>query len=295
MVMTYSIVARDPATGQLGVAVQTAMFAGSAVVPWERAGVGAVASQAISEPAYGPHCLDRMALGESPAAALETARALDPMTPLRQVGVVDVTGAAAAFTGELCIDRCGHLIGDGWAVQANMMVSAEVWTAMAEAFEASTVSLARRLLAALHAAQRAGGDARGQMSAALVVVDGVPDDGPWAGRLVDLRVDRDDHPLDELERLLAAAEAYDGFQRGVEALMAGDARTALTALDAGLAILPGEENLLFPRIGALMLAGRELEGVAEARALLAVRPSWSIVPKSFADEGLIVLPPDLEL
>jgi uncharacterized Ntn-hydrolase superfamily protein len=130
---------------------------------------------------------------------------------------------------------------------------------MAEAFEGSTASLARRLLAALHAAQRAGGDARGQMSAALVVVDGARGDGPWAGRLVDLRVDRHDHPLDELERLLAAAEAYDGFQRGVEALMAGDARTALTALDAGLAILPGEENLRFPRIGALMLAGRELE------------------------------------
>jgi uncharacterized Ntn-hydrolase superfamily protein len=293
--MTYSIVARDAATGQLGVAVQTAMFAGGAVVPWARAGVGAVASQAISEPAYGPRCLDRMALGESAAAALEAARALDPMAPLRQVGVVDVAGAAAAFTGDLCIDRCGHLVGDGWAVQANMMASAEVWTAMAEAFEASTASLARRLMAALHAAQGAGGDARGQMSAALVVVDGARHDDPWAGRLVDLRVDRADQPLDHLERLVDAADAYDGFRRGVEALMAGDGTSALSALDAGLAILPGEENLLFPRTGALMLVGRELEGLAEARALLAIRPSWSIVLKSFADKGLIVLPPELEL
>jgi uncharacterized Ntn-hydrolase superfamily protein len=296
--MTYSIVARDPATGQLGVAVQTAMFGGGAVVPWARAGVGAVATQAIAEPAYGPRCLDRMALGESAAKALESVRALDPMAPVRQVGVIDMTGAAAAFTGELCIDCCGHLVGDGWAVQANMMINAEVWTTMAQAFEASTAStasLSRRLVAALQAAQRAGGDARGQMSAALVVVDGTRHDDPWAGRLVDLRVDRDDRPVDRLERLLDAAEAYDGFRRGVEALMAGDGATALAALDAGLAILPDEENLLFPRTAALVLAGREPEGIAEARALLAIRPSWAVVLKSYADKGLVVLPPDLEL
>src|SRR5580765_7922898 len=121
--MTYSIVARDPATGELGVGVQTAMFAVGAVVPWARAGVGAVASQAIAEPAYGPRCLELLALGESAGAALEGARALDPMAALRQVGVVDAGGSASAFTGELCIDHCGHLVGDGWAVQANMMAS----------------------------------------------------------------------------------------------------------------------------------------------------------------------------
>src|SRR5262245_37550076 len=293
--MTYSIVARDAATGQLGVAVHTAMFAGGAVVPWARAGVGAVASQAISEPAYGPRCLDRMALGESATAALEAARALDPLAPLRQVGVVDATGGAAAFTGELCIDCCGHLAGDGWAVQANMMASAYVWPAMAEAFQAAQGSLVRRLMAALHAAQGVGGDARGQMSAALIVVDGARHDDPWAGQLADLRVDRDVNPLDGLERLVDAAEAYAEFQRGVDALMAGDAATALAALDAGLAILPGEENLLFPRSGALLLAGREADSSAAVRELLAIRPSWSIVLKSFAEKGLIVLPPDLEL
>jgi uncharacterized Ntn-hydrolase superfamily protein len=249
--MTYSIVARDAGSGQLGVAVQTAMFAVGAVVPWARAGVGAVATQAIGEPAYGPRCLDLMASGESASAALEAAVSMDAMSPLRQVGVVGADGSAAAFTGELCIDHCGHLIGDGWAVQANMMASAEVWPAMAAAFEGSrTTSLSRRLLAALHAAQDAGGDARGQMSAALIVLDGSRPDNQWAGRLVDLRVDRHQRPLEELDRLVDAADAYDGFHRGVDALMSGDASSALEALDAGLALLPGEENLMFPRTGA---------------------------------------------
>jgi uncharacterized Ntn-hydrolase superfamily protein len=226
---------------------------------------------------------------------LDAARALDAMSALRQVGVVGADGSAAAFTGELCIDHCGHQLGDGWAVQANMMANAEVWPAMAAAFEGSRQSsLARRLLAVLRAAQEAGGDARGQMSAALLVVDGSPHDDRWAGRLVDLRVDRHQRPLEELDRLVDAADAYDGFQRGVDALMAGDASSALEALDAGLALLPGEENLMFPRTGALMLAGRPIEGLAEARALLAARPSWSIVLHSFAQKGLITLPFDLE-
>lgn len=294
--MTFSIVARDAGSGQLGVAVQTAMFAVGAVVPSAQAGIGAVASQAITEPGYGPRCLDRMAAGDAASAALAAAQALDAMAPLRQIGVVGADGAAAAFTGELCIDHCGHLIGDGWAVQANMMTSTEVWPAMAAAFEDSrSSSLARRLLVALHAAQDAGGDARGQMSAALIVVDGVRHDDRWAGRLVDLRVDRHLRPLEELDRLVDAADAYDMFQRGIDALTAGDASTALAALDAGLALLPGEENLMFPRTGALMLAGRQIEGLAEARALLAARPSWSIVLHSFAQKGLITLPPDLEL
>jgi len=294
--MTFSIVARDAGSGQLGVAVQTAMFAAGAVVPWAQAGVGAVATQAIAEPAYGPRCLDLMADGESATAALESAKADDAMSPLRQVGVVGADGSAAAFTGDLCIDHCGHLIGDGWTVQANMMASAEVWPAMAAAYEASrSSSLARRLLEALHAAQEAGGDARGQMSAALIVVDGSRADDPWAGRLVDVRVDRHQRPLEELDRLVDAADAYDLFARGVDALMAGDASSALEALDAGLALLPGEENLMFPRTGALLLAGRQIEGLAEARALLAARPSWSIVLRSFAQKGLITLPADLDI
>lgn len=244
--VTYSIVARDRATGQIGVAVQTASFAVGSTVPWARAGVGAVATQAITEPAYGPRCLDRMATGDPASLALEAAGALDPLAPLRQVGVVDARGGAAAVTGDLCIDFCGHIVGVGFAVQANMMASSDVWSGMAEAFEAAaSASLARRLLAALLGAQSAGGDARGQMSAAAIVVDPERREQPWEGRLVDVRVDRDERPLDALGTLIDAAAAYAAFQRGIDALVASDGPTALVEFDEGLALLPGEENLCF--------------------------------------------------
>ena len=135
--MTYSIVARDAATGVLGVAVQTCMFAAGASVPWARAGVGAVATQAIGEPAYGPRCLDAMQAGASAAAALAQARSADGAAILRQVGAVSADGSAAAMTGEWCIDHAGHLIGEGFTVQANMAASPEVWPCMAAAFRDS--------------------------------------------------------------------------------------------------------------------------------------------------------------
>jgi len=169
--VTYSIVARDSASGQLGVAVQTAMFAVGSVVPWARAGVGAVATQAITEISYGPRGLDAMASGADAATALAGAMAADPMTALRQVAMVDADGRTAVTTGDLCIDDAGHQQGDGYSVQANMMASPTVWPAMAEAYEATTGALASRLLAALDAGEAAGGDARGRMAAALIVVE----------------------------------------------------------------------------------------------------------------------------
>jgi uncharacterized Ntn-hydrolase superfamily protein len=184
--MTYSIVARDPVTGDLGVAVQTAHLAVGGVVPWARPGVGAVATQASTELAYGPRCLDALAAGCDAAEALARAQAVDPMVALRQVGVVGADGSAASATGASCIDHAGHLVKDGFAVQANMMRNPEVWPAMATAFEESSGSLARRLLTALVAAEAAGGDARGRISAALLVVSGdaAP---PGEGPVVDLR------------------------------------------------------------------------------------------------------------
>jgi hypothetical protein len=171
-----------------------------------------------------------------------------------------------------------------------MMASPDVWPAMASAFEASRsteTSLARRLLAALRAAQDAGGDARGQMAAAVLVVNGERSDEPWAGRLVDLRVDRHPHPLDELARLLDAADAFRDFSDGVDALVTGDGERALAILDHGLTLLPGEENLRFPRAGALALAGQPDAAADEIGALIESRPSWSIVVDSFVAKGLM--------
>jgi uncharacterized Ntn-hydrolase superfamily protein len=288
--MTYSIVARDERTGQLGVAVQTCMFAVGAIVPWARPGVGVVATQAFAEAAYGPRCLDALAAGASAAEALETAREADPMAALRQVGVVGADGSAAAFTGDLCVDHTGHIEGDGFTVQANMMASADVWPAMASAFGQADGSLAHRLVAALAAADAAGGDARGRMSAALIVVAGTLPSSPGTGRVVDLRVDRSDDPVGDLTRLVHAAGGYSDLERAVDQLYGGDPAAALASLDHALAAMPDEENFLFLRAGALAASGKWDEGVAVIRSLVAARPTWEIVVRGFATRGLMTLP-----
>ena len=288
--MTYSIVARDPVTGELGVAVQSGTFGVGTVVPWARPGVGAVATQAIAEPAYGPRCLDALAAGSSATEALEAAATADAASFLRQVGVVAADGTVAAVTGEGCIDHAGHLLGDGFTVQANMMASPRVWPAMADAFTAAAGPLPRRLLAALEAAQRAGGDARGMMSAALLVVSGRPAD-PWEGRLVDLRVDRAADPVADLRRLLDASDAYAVFGQAAGELFGGDADAALTHVMAGLDMLPGEENLRFLRAGALVARGDLSGGRDELRSLIAARPSWEVIIRGFAAKGLLATPP----
>lgn len=270
------------------------MIAVGAFVPWARPGVGAVATQAIVEPAYGPRCLDAMQAGASSPGALAGAQAADPAGLIRQVGVVSADGSVAAMTGELCIDHAGHLLGDGFVVQANMMASPDVWPAMAAAFRASADSFPRRLLAALEAGQAAGGDARGKMAAALIVVDGQRCD-PWAGRLVDLRIDRSDDPLGDLRRLLDASEAYDAFKRAVEALFAGNGDTALVHIGQALATLPEEENLRFLRARALLATGDTDAGHGELRSLITNRPTWEIIVRSLAAKGLIALPQSISV
>ena len=208
--MTYSIVARDPVSGDLGIAVQSHYFAVGPVVPWLRPGVGAVATQAMVAVGYGPKALDRLSAGESPAEALAALVAKDPQAQTRQVAVVDSTGRVATHTGERCIAEAGHRSGDGWSVQANMMTNATVPDAMAAVYTAALErgdELATRLLDALDAAEAEGGDIRGRQSAALVVVSGDPETPPW-DRLYDVRVDDAAEPLHELRRLVAVRRAY---------------------------------------------------------------------------------------
>jgi len=288
--MTYSIVARDDATGRLGVAVQSCMFAIGSSVPWARAGIGVVASQAMGDASSGARCLDALARGASARKALAGVLEEDSIAALRQVAVVAADGTVAARTGHFCIEHAGQAVGDGFAVAANMMTTPEVWTAMASAFTESTGSLERRMLDALLAAEAAGGDARGQMSAALVVVDGRVPAVPGTGTLVDVRVDRSDDPLGDLARLLDAHDAYAAFHGAVSELFEGHSTAALDQVDAGLAALPGEENLRFLRAGALMATGSIDAGIAEVRALIAERPTWAVIVRSFARKGLLTLP-----
>jgi uncharacterized Ntn-hydrolase superfamily protein len=278
--MTYSIVARDARTGQLGVAAQSCYFALGSVVPWARAGVGAVATQSMVDPGYGPRCLDLLAQGIGAVEALTRVREADEGHEVRQVGVVSASGEVASFTGAQCIDHIGHAAGEGYSAQANMMAGHGVCEAMGAAFESTMGSLADRLLAALVAAESMGGDARGQMSAALIVVDGTPHDHPWQGVLTDVRVDHHHDPLTELARLTRVAEAYHLCDVAEEALVQGDVAGALAGAEAGLALLPGEGNLLLSHIAALIAVGRTDEAAAEAQKLVVSHPPWEGVLRS---------------
>lgn len=291
--MTYSIVARDPATGQLGVAAQSCYFALGSVVPWARAGVGAVATQSLADPGYGPRCLDLLAAGATASAALEQVRAADDDREDRQVGVVDAAGSVASFTGSRCIDEVSHAAAAGYTAQANMMAGAGVCEAMAEAFETAAGTLAERLVASLVAAEDKGGDARGRLSAALVVVDGTRHDHPWQGVLLDVRVDHSPDPLTELARLVGVGQAYSLSERAWESLEAGDVTAAMSSAEAALARLPGDGEVVLTHIGALVAARRLDEAAGELRELVASAPGWAGVVRDLVRRQFMPWPADV--
>jgi uncharacterized Ntn-hydrolase superfamily protein len=290
--VTYSIVARDADSGQLGVAVQSCYFSVGSVVSWARAGVGAVATQSFVDPGYGPRVLDLLEAGVGPVAALAQVVAADDLRAVRQVGVIDASGETSSHTGARCIDHVGHASGPGYSTQANMMAGPGVCEAMAEAFESSAGSLADRLVRALLAAETRGGDARGQMSAALLVVGPERQAHPWEGVIVNVRVDHHPQPLVELARLVRVAEAYRLCTAAEEALVGDDGAGALASVEAGLALLPEEGNLLLSYIGALIGAGRLDEAGHQVRQLVAQRPAWEGILRAMMDRGLFVPLPD---
>ena len=238
--MTYSIVARDPATGELGVAVQTRWPFVGETVPWVEPGVGAVATQSFAEKRYGPVGLERMRIGASAPDALASLLAEDDDREVRQVGMVDAGGHSASFTGSRCVFAAGHLTSDDVAIQANMMERPTVWAAMADAFTTASGDLADRLVSALRAAEDEGGDVRGRQSAALVVA---PAEGPVWARRFDIRIDDHRAPLDELERLLRLARAYEAFDRADAPSLAGDIVTAAAAMDEAHALAPDDDQI----------------------------------------------------
>jgi uncharacterized Ntn-hydrolase superfamily protein len=206
--MTYSLVARDADTGELGVAVQSRAFGTGAAVPWARAGVGAVATQSFTNRGYGPRGLDLMEAGAAPMDALTELLAADDLRDYRQVAFLAADGRAAVHTGALCISEAGHVAGENVSAQGNMLRTRDVWPALAETFANTIGTLSTRLLAALDAAEAAGGDFRGREAAALIVVPGEASDEPWNDRVFDLRIDNHPEPLAELRRLHRLAVGY---------------------------------------------------------------------------------------
>ena len=296
-VSTYSIVARDSATGQMGVAVQSHWFSVGPLGPWAEAGVGAVATQSFVDPAYGPLGLEMMRLGRSAPETLSALLAADAGADVRQVGMVDAVGRVAAHTGARSVSAAGHEVGNQFTVQANLMDRSTVWGAMARAFESAEGDLAERMLQALEAAEREGGDIRGRQSAAILVVAGESTGRPWADRLVDLRVEDHPDPVGELRRLVGLARVYRKLNEGDEWLALGEMERATASYSEALALAPDEatngEAAFWTGIG-LASAGQVEEALPYLRRAQAAHDRWvDLVPRLPAagvlpdDDGLL--------
>ena len=279
-VHTYSIVARDPVTGDLGVAVQSHWFSVGSAVPWAEPGVGAVATQSFTEPSYGPLGLALMKAGKSAPETLRALLAADGDREVRQVAMVDAQGRAAAHTGAKCIQAAGHEVGEGFTVEANLMDQATVWPAMARAFRSAQGDLADRMLAALRAAQAEGGDIRGRQSAALLIVKGKASGQPWNDRLFDLRVEDSPDPLRELDRLIRLRRAYRYMDEGDGFVTAGKWGEAKSAYEAAARLAPGIWEMPFWQAVALASGGRWDEALPLFKRVFAAEPFWKrLVPR----------------
>jgi uncharacterized Ntn-hydrolase superfamily protein len=272
--MTYSIVARDPATGELGVAVQSHWFGVGPLVPWAMPGVGAVATQATIEVAHGPHGLALLREGLDAASALDRLLSADPGAAGRQLAIVDAAGGVAAHTGSSCMPEAGHVTADGVSCQANIMASASVWPAMLAAFERTDGPLAGRLLAALDAAESEGGDIRGRQSAALLVV---PADGEEWETKISLRVEDHPEPLVELRRLVALRDAYE--LAGQADALVNESRhdeAARLYVQASERAPENHELLFWAGLGAAQ-SGDLDTGAARVRQAIAMQPGWMVL------------------
>lgn len=284
-VSTYSIVARDPATGELGVAVESHWFNVGVDVPWVEAGVGAVATQSFVEISYGPLGLALMRAGKSGPEALKALLAADEKREVRQVAMIDAQGRVAAHTGKNCIAEAGHMVGANFSAQANLMEKNTVWQAMATAFEQTKGDLTDRLMAALEAAQREGGDIRGRQSAAIVVVTGKPTGIPWRDRIVDLRVNDSANPLEELKRLIVVNRAYQHMNRGDDCVTAKDFACAEREYGAAKALQPQNMEMVFWHAVALATTNRLEESLPLFRKVFAAEPQWREVVRRLPAAG----------
>jgi uncharacterized Ntn-hydrolase superfamily protein len=318
---TYSIVARDPATGDLGVAVQSHWFGVGQIVPWAEAGVGAIATQSFVDPSYGKLGLDLLRAGKSAPDTIRGLLASDPSCDVRQVAMIDAGGSVATFTGARDIRaaggqtsaggatsamQCGTaggtlMIGRDFAVQANLMANDRVWPAMAAAYTSTSGDLATKLLAALDAAQAAGGDARGRQSAALIVVKAKSSGRKWADEIFNLRVDDHAEPLVELRRLVMLQRAYNHMNAGDLAVEHKDNEAALreyAAAEAIAATTPGihptrHAEMIYWHAVALVNMNRVDEALPLFARAFELHPPWRELTAQLAPSGLLPSDPAL--
>lgn len=290
---TYSIVAMDKKTNQIGVAVQSHWFAVGALCPWIEPGVGVIATQSMVEVSYGPKGLALLRDGKPARQALDELIEADDGKELRQVAMVDALGNAVVHTGKRCVAEAGHQIGDSFSVQANMMLNNTVWSAMANAFENSQGNLAKRLLSALQAAQATGGDIRGKQSASLLVSENIKDDTPWKHILTNLRVDDHTDPIIELKRLLNIQYAY-GLMNEVDDLLSkNENEAAKIKYQQAAKLAPDIEELPFWHAVTLADAGKVDEALPIFERIFNINNNWALLIKRLPASGLLTKDPQV--
>jgi len=285
---TYSIVARDPDTGEMGVAVQSHWFSVGSIVAWGEAGVGVVATQSFVNPSFGPRGLELMKTGMSAEEALDLLIASDEGREFRQLAVLDVNGNVKAFTGNKCIEGAGHIVGKNYSVQANLMLNDLVPKAMAEAFENAKGPLAERMIAAMEAAQNVGGDIRGQQSASILVVRGISTGNLWEDRLIDLRVEDNPEPVDEIKRLLKVYRAYEHMNNGDVAVEKNDMELAMKEYSAAMTMFPENLEMKYWTAITLVNVGELDKALPMFKEIFSKDENWKILtPRLIKNEMLI--------
>jgi uncharacterized Ntn-hydrolase superfamily protein len=286
-VHTFSIVARDSITGEMGVAVQSHWFSVGSVVSWAEAGVGAVATQSLVNPSFGIRGLELLKKGKTAKEAVEELIASDTGGAFRQLAIVDAKGNAFSYTGNKCIPEAGNIMGKGFSTEANLMLNDKVPGAMAKAFREAKGPLAERMIAALEAGQAVGGDIRGQQSAAILIVKGTSSGKIWEDKLVDLRVEDNPHPIQELKRLLTVFRAYEHMNNGDAATEKSDWAKALKEYGEAEKMFPDNLEMKFWHAVNLVNKGKIDDSLPLFKEIFAKEKNWIILLPRLSKVGLL--------
>lgn len=290
IVHTYSIIARDPLTGKMGVGVQSHWFSVGSVVSWGESGVGVIATQASVNVSFGLRGLELLKKNKTPQETLDLLLSSDEGKDVRQLAILDTKGRVAVHTGKKCIQAAGHKKGKNYSVQANMMLHDTVWSAMADAFEKhNTLPLPERIIEVLKAAQSQGGDIRGKQSAALLIVGGEKKENPWEDREIDLRVEDHHDPVEELERLLQIHRAYEHMNNGDLALEKNDMKTALYEYNASHKLIPDNLEMKFWTAVSLANVNKLDEAIPLFEHVFNKERNWHLLAKRLPEGGFLTV------
>lgn len=274
---TFSIVARDSVTGEMGIAVQSHWFSVGSIVGWGEAGVGVIATQSFVNPAYGPDGLKLLKEGKSPEEVVKILTEADSGREVRQLAVLDTKGRASSFTGKKCIQPAGNIAEKNFSVQANLMLNDKVWPAMNKAFKETKAPLAERMIAALEAGQAAGGDIRGKQSASILIVKATPTGKIWEDREIDLRVEDNPEPIPELKRLLKLYRAYEHMNAGDLFTEKNDMTNAMKEYGAAEIICPENVEMKFWHAVTMVNKGKLTDALPVFKEVFAKDKNWLLL------------------